>query len=402
MQLFNQWRYCILRSHFLISFSSPDWVAFASSTSQILIWLAVVEPKLTYVDLNCCSIIVRGEDGNFYQYLLKGHEDLRLDERVMQFFRVINFLLLRETFFRTHFIQTVTVIPLSVRHGLVQWVPGAATLRDVVGQVRSLHGRPEMEEYTKIDQYGPYAPDNLLQFQKQQIFERICRELPDTDIANFFWMRASSAEAWLKQINTFATSTAMMSIVGYVIGLGDRHPGNVMIDRFTGRIVHIDFGDCFEKAAHRKDHPEVVPFRLTRMIVKALGASGVNGLFMTSFINMSSLLREKQRVLIMVLAVFVQEPLIDPEEDPSDVIPERIASRATTGELISKDRVVVQEDDPAAASIALRRRVQQKLNGTDFEEGVQLSVDDQARRLINMATDVYTLSAMYSGWCPYW
>jgi len=36
------------------------------------------------------DVVVKGDDGNFYQYLLKGHEDLRLDERIMQFFRLIN------------------------------------------------------------------------------------------------------------------------------------------------------------------------------------------------------------------------------------------------------------------------------------------------------------------------
>ena len=37
-----------------------------------------------------------------------------------------------------------------------------------------------------------------------------------------------------------------MSMVGYVLGLGDRHPSNLMLDRRSGKILHIDFGDCFE------------------------------------------------------------------------------------------------------------------------------------------------------------
>ena len=36
---------------------------------------------------------------------------------------------------------------------------------------------------------------------------------------------------------------AVMSMVGYVLGLGDRHPSNLMIDRHTGKVLHIDFGD---------------------------------------------------------------------------------------------------------------------------------------------------------------
>lgn len=358
---------------------------------QFSVYMTKQQPK---------DVVVKGEDGNFYQYLLKGHEDLRLDERIMQFFRVINSLVAKETFFHSNIIRTVTVIPFSLTHGLVQWVPGTETMRNVVEQVRKLHKREPMDEYGRAELYSTPSFDWLQPFQKQHIIEKIFREVPDTDIANFFWIKAPNAETWLKQIDTFATTTAMTSIVGYVIGLGDRHPSNLLIDRFTGRVVHIDFGDCFEKAAQRKMLPEVVPFRLTRMMVKALGASGVNGLFMTSFINMSSLLRENHRVLIMVLAVFVQEPLIDPDEEPIQGVP--VLSKATTGSIINKDRVYMTDDHHVASSIELRRRVQQKLTGTDFEEGVQLSVEEQAKKLIDMATDIYSLSKMYSGWCPFW
>lgn len=40
-----------------------------------------------------------------------------------------------------------------------------------------------------------------------------------------------------------------MSMVGYIIGLGDRHLDNVLIDMTTGEVVHIDYNVCFEKGA---------------------------------------------------------------------------------------------------------------------------------------------------------
>jgi FKBP12-rapamycin complex-associated protein len=61
-----------------------------------------------------------------------------------------------------------------------------------------------------------------------------------------------------------------MSMVGYVLGLGDRHPSNLMLDRQSGKIVHIDFGDCFEVAMTREKFPERIPFRLTRMLINAM------------------------------------------------------------------------------------------------------------------------------------
>jgi phosphatidylinositol kinase/protein kinase (PI-3 family) len=61
-----------------------------------------------------------------------------------------------------------------------------------------------------------------------------------------------------------------MSMVGYVLGLGDRHPSNLMLDRMSGKIMHIDFGDCFEVAMTREKFPEKIPFRLTRMLINAM------------------------------------------------------------------------------------------------------------------------------------
>ena len=61
-----------------------------------------------------------------------------------------------------------------------------------------------------------------------------------------------------------------MSMVGYVLGLGDRHPSNLMLGRISGKIMHIDFGDCFEVAMTREKFPEKIPFRLTRMLINAM------------------------------------------------------------------------------------------------------------------------------------
>lgn len=46
---------------------------------------------------------------------------------------------------------------------------------------------------------------------------------------------------------SYARSSAVMSMVGYIIGLGDRHLDNVLIDMTTGEVVHIDYNVCFEK-----------------------------------------------------------------------------------------------------------------------------------------------------------
>lgn len=113
----------------------------------------------------------------------------------------------------------------------------------------------------------------------------------------------------------------------------------------------------------------------------------------------------------MVLAIFVQEPLIDPEADDENesALPiqapadnSKFVSKAATGSIIDKGRVFMMDDAGVQSSVEMRNRVRQKLNGQDYDPNVSLSVEDQATRLIRDATDVYQLGKMYSGWCPFW
>jgi serine/threonine-protein kinase ATR len=53
-------------------------------------------------------------------------------------------------------------------------------------------------------------------------------------------------------------------MVGHIVGLGDRHGENILIDSTTGDCVHVDFSCLFDKGL-QLEKPEVVPFRLTQV-----------------------------------------------------------------------------------------------------------------------------------------
>ena len=71
-----------------------------------------------------------------------------------------------------------------------------------------------------------------------------------------------SPDIWYEARINFIRSTAIWSMIGYVIGLGDRHGDNILIHMHTGEVTHVDFDCIFEKGAKLKI-PEIVPFRLT-------------------------------------------------------------------------------------------------------------------------------------------
>lgn len=116
------------------------------------------------------------------------------------------------------------------------------------------------------------APDyvNLTLLQKIEVFQYALDNTTGQDLYWALWLKSDNAEAWLRRRATYTTSMAVNSMVGHILGLGDRHPSNVLLDRATGKVVHIDFGDCFEVAMTREKFPERIPFRLTRMIVNAM------------------------------------------------------------------------------------------------------------------------------------
>ena len=99
-------------------------------------------------------------------------------------------------------------------------------------------------------------------------------------------------------------------MVGHILGLGDRHPSNLMLERNTGKMVHIDFGDCFEVAMHREKFPEKIPFRLTRMLTHAMEVSGIEGSFRNTCEISMKVLRDNKESLMAVLEAFVYDPLI--------------------------------------------------------------------------------------------
>ena len=98
-----------------------------------------------------------GSDGKEYVFLLKGHEDLRQDERVMQLFSLVNTLLAhdRDTANSHLSIRTYPVIPLSQNSGLIGWVPNCDTLHDLICAYRKSRGIDHRIEQKRMNQFQP-------------------------------------------------------------------------------------------------------------------------------------------------------------------------------------------------------------------------------------------------------
>jgi FKBP12-rapamycin complex-associated protein len=259
------------------------------------------------------KITLRGRDGKDYVFLLKGHEDLRQDERVMQLFGLVNALLVRDPQTKKHDlkIQRYAISPLSHNCGLVGWVPNTETLHSLLRDFRSAKKIPLNMENREMVKISPDY-DLLTVMQKVEVFTEALQKTSGqgSDLYEILWLKSTTSEEWLERRTKFTRSLAVMSIVGYILGLGDRHPSNLMLDKLSGRILHIDFGDCFEVAMNRDKYPEKVPFRLTRMLVKAMEVSGIEGSYRSTCERTMSVLRDSRDSLVAMLEAFVYDPLI--------------------------------------------------------------------------------------------
>jgi len=57
------------------------------------------------------------------------------------------------------------------------------------------------------------------------------------------WCHSVNAGSWWQTTRTYSYSVAVMSIIGYIIGLGDRHLDNVLVDLLTGEVCALKHYD---------------------------------------------------------------------------------------------------------------------------------------------------------------
>jgi len=254
---------------------------------------------------------VHGSDGREYVFLLKGHEDIRQDERVMQLFGLVNTLLSidPQTSKKDLCIRRYPVIPLSQNAGLIGWVKDSDTLHVLIKEHREQNKILPNVDYKLMDDFCSHFDICPLP-NKVEIFRHALEKTLGEDLKTVLWVKSQNSEVWLERRTNYTRSLAVMSMVGYILGLGDRHPSNIMLERYTGRIVHIDFGDCFEIAMRREKFPEKIPFRLTRMLVRAMEVSGIEGNFRSTCENTMRVMRDSKESLLAIMEAFVYDPLI--------------------------------------------------------------------------------------------
>lgn len=302
-----------------------------------------------------------GSDGISRSFLLKAHEDLRLDQLVMDLFASINSLLMGNRAAQNRYkVRMYSVTPVSSRSGLIQWVEAPSLCSSYRTWLNSVKGKEVVEKLyattcpilcdtqksssnhgvpsSSLEHSNCKPPQTLQTFDPfyqilweetkptknpltdirpsyfnslkyraefepvifQRVVEKLADEIPKELLSNQLWFKSHNSYSYWMKTQRFIHSCATMSIIGYIIGLGDRHPENILLDYNTGEVIHIDYNICFE-LGKTLTVPEKVPFRLTHDIIHALGFAGLEGGFTHSSRIVLDILKDSRSTLLHLL-----------------------------------------------------------------------------------------------------
>ncbi|XP_030382288.1 serine/threonine-protein kinase ATR [Scaptodrosophila lebanonensis] len=327
------------------------------------------------------KLTIRCSDGNHYDVMVKPKDDLRKDARLMEFNGVLKRYLHQDAQARQRRlrIRTYAVLPFNEECGLLEWLPKLCSYRSICHGFYTQRGQGMSGRM--LQKLTVPVTDSLE--RKREIFLRHLVPAHPPVFQDWLHMRFRTPHSWYEARNAYIRTVAVMSMVGYILGLGDRHGENILFDESSGEAVHVDF-NCLFNQGESFAYPELVPFRLTQNMIVAMGPLGIEGSYRKCCEITLRLLKQETKTLMSVLRPLVYDL--------------GVQSRTVA----ASSRSAAELTDPKATSDV--RRIAERLEGhvkRHQANSIPLSIEGQVNFLINEATNLDNLAAMYIGWGAY-
>jgi DNA-dependent protein kinase catalytic subunit len=237
--------------------------------------------------------------------------------------------------------RTFIVVPMSPKVGVLEWVKNTIPLKSIITDEMSRDsdfvsqnprcvqsGRQGTVDLSSIvaseerlkwlkGMHDPQSYHDMIKKAKsesaQKLWRKMTRTIPDDFLRRYFSRISSSPEVFLTLRSECAKSLSVSCIFGYILGLGDRHLDNLLLDSKGGSIVQIDFGICFGMGASVLPVPELIPFRLSpqlRALFQPLDGTNLLRHYMIE--TLTSLRSDDGRQSLKnALEIYVNDPVVD-------------------------------------------------------------------------------------------
>ncbi|EGT35351.1 CBN-ATL-1 protein [Caenorhabditis brenneri] len=316
--------------------------------------------------------------GRKVRLICKKNDDLTKDYHFNKIVEMCNDLLMKDeqTKIQNMAATTYSVIPLAKHGGIIEFIEGVTPYYDTLEKLMAC--KPN-EWTSKLGKWKEEMSKRTKEGRAEYFRDVACKNTPVV-MAKWFRLQYPEAGKWFASRKEFAKSTAVMSIIGYIFGLGDRHTKNLMVHLKTGKCVHVDFDMIFNKG-ETLGIPELVPFRLTQNMVNGMGEVALDGEFRT--------------MCEQTLRVF-RENSYEIEKYISD-LPNLVADFAN-------NKMAPKDFDMTEAKRLVSGRIRGQIMTVKIHKSnaitYPMQVSQLASSLIDLATSDEKLCDMFPGWMP--
>lgn len=177
--------------------------------------------------------------------LFKNGDDLRQDILTLQIIAIMDKIWLQNNL--DLLMTPYKVTGTDCMQGFLEFIPNSPTLA-TMQYAGNLFPLFEKDEEQKSNVLNTFNDESIMNFfsttARKRMKEKMLKEDGYTEKDPTFEqvLNSRTEEELIKLRNVFAKSCAGYCVASYVLGLGDRHSDNIMINELEGHFLHIDFG----------------------------------------------------------------------------------------------------------------------------------------------------------------